>query len=855
MANSINDFWKILEEIQGTSTDLTESIKAISKHEKTISESMFVNIIDQIAYNSQDYQRLRQFIRDWYATHRTITSYQANISDVYQMPNDQLDDLFQSFGYDLSSSLKDPISNEAPLTKVNFFLDLVNLYKIKGTPKALLNILQYYGISEVDIYEMSLQYEDREDKNENDLVFKGKVVTGTTGDTSNLYLPFDLLTQSDPHWFQTESQIRNLVTLNKINFPSQSPYFAIKPKFDEEAIDASTGIIQRELQNYYATWETAGFPSENTTPVLDQDAVITITGDQCSFLTLYLASVYIFNKDYNVGSYADRFICYDGTNIDAIDIIDEFRTITDKPTTRFDLSTAVGSQYSQYLDTFTRETSTHFLQTHSDAGIILNQLNPTVKYNLDNLAVDNNTILGTLLRDMGEWVRSNISYGFINMSYILFGIDSLFSQLRDVIEFFKPYRARLVPLEMMQFKNRLLNTIVTEDDFSFYLDFEFSDYLVGDSEACCLDDSCLQYTHPREYYDCGSYYDIGAVTDEPTEIQIDFIDTYNEYLKCPTSDTTGYVTWTIDTLSGAPTQAVNASSGLSIVDVEFDSPRLDTNYAIQVNVFNEVDDPVSMMPYIVTQKTVDGFRLKFSDQFDAENYYVTWNVDDQTSSYGIQYIDSSSSEITVTIPTQTNPYYSLTVALENVVDSSAAIYLYTITNKTTNSFTVKFSDVMNSPNYRISWTVADYARTASGENGWINVPNGLNEVTVLFSTPQEDYDNYNVSFVLVNTDTTTSFYSYIVTSKDPQGFTVKFSDIMDSDTYYLSWVETVPSSDIIGSFEYRQIGGMRDFDIGGTFDCTYAFDEVFIQIEESIRYMAKESGDLILQENGDPIIV
>ena len=30
MANSLNDFWKLLEEIQGTSTDLTDSVKAIA---------------------------------------------------------------------------------------------------------------------------------------------------------------------------------------------------------------------------------------------------------------------------------------------------------------------------------------------------------------------------------------------------------------------------------------------------------------------------------------------------------------------------------------------------------------------------------------------------------------------------------------------------------------------------------------------------------------------------------------------------------------------------------------------------------------------------------------------------------
>jgi hypothetical protein len=153
MARSIDDFWKLLEEIQGSSTDLTEAVKSIAKNEKTVSETLFSNIIDQPAYNSQDYQRIRAFLRDWYAALRSLTSFQSNINDIYQLPNDQLDELFQSFGFNLSTSLRYPVSNESPPDKINLFLYLVNLYKIKGSPQALLNVLRYYGLVDVDLYE------------------------------------------------------------------------------------------------------------------------------------------------------------------------------------------------------------------------------------------------------------------------------------------------------------------------------------------------------------------------------------------------------------------------------------------------------------------------------------------------------------------------------------------------------------------------------------------------------------------------------------------------------------------------------------------------------------------------------
>ena len=175
MAHGINLdlFWKIWAEIQGDTTDLTEALKAISKNEKTTSQRLMDIVIDQIAHNSPDWERTKALLRDWYASHRAITSYQANITDPYQLPNDQLDELFRSFGYDLSAVLRDPITNEAPQGKPEFFLDLVNLYKRKGTPQAMVEVLQYYGITDVDIYELQLQFEERLSKDQNDLIFKG----------------------------------------------------------------------------------------------------------------------------------------------------------------------------------------------------------------------------------------------------------------------------------------------------------------------------------------------------------------------------------------------------------------------------------------------------------------------------------------------------------------------------------------------------------------------------------------------------------------------------------------------------------------------------------------------------------
>ncbi len=536
MARKIDDFWQIWNNILGLPNDLVKSLDSIAKSNQKTSNEFFARIIDTIAHNSPDYTRLRAWLRDWYASHRTISTFQQNVSDVYELPNDQLDDLFQSFGYDLSASIRDPISNESILIKVNFFLDLVNLYKKKGTPQTMVDVLQYYGINELDVYEFDLQFDDRPDKDPNDLKFKGIITAGTTGDTSPLYLPYDILTLGDPHWIQTESQIRQLYNRNVINFPSRSPYFAIKPLFDERSIYGALSILVRTIQDQYQEWVSSGTaPTEN--------AIATITGDQVSILALYLSCLYVFNQEYSVGTPGKSFICYDGTNTtDYSLILDEFDSYNNaKFKSRADQLTKL----KEFQDLFSRVTPRNFLQNPTDAETVLAALDPGFKSNLDLLVTPRLEILGSLIRDMGEWVRSNISFGFINLSYIILGFDSLVSAMGDVVNFWKPYRARLVPLEMIEFRSRLGETIIVEDvgpgsSTSDILQ-DFHDFYRGMpcGEPCCApgdDATAVCSLNPREYYDCGSWHDIGAISDFCRPLEIDIADDYHDTLNCIPAD-------------------------------------------------------------------------------------------------------------------------------------------------------------------------------------------------------------------------------------------------------------------------------------------------------------------------------
>lgn len=532
---TINDFWKIFEAVTGVDTSIsgvTDAVDALAKAERTRSESLFNTVIDQSSFNTEDYDRIRKFLIDLYSSHKALSTSSSSLSDPNSMPNSHLDELFRSFGYNHSVTLKDFDENPLP-GKVQLFLDLVNLYKRKGTPQSMVDVLQYYGVTELDIYEFMLKF-DKDDR----LIFEGNAVAGTSEDPSTLKFVWPELTRLDPHWLLTESQIRQLHANNPNNLPAKTPYFGIQPAADPEGPEIS--ILIRIIQDQFKTWDSGG--------TLEDNASITILGETHSLLELYLSAIYTFNKIYDVGVAGPNYTCYDGTNIITANIIEEFNRITRRPVRRnYDLGTQRGilSGLEEYYDVFSRETPTNFLQNKGDAEYYLNQIDPGLKVSLDSLGEEEQTVLFSLLKDLSVWVRNNIGFGFVNLGFIMFGLDAFFSDLLPVVNFFKPYRARLVLLEALQIKNRLFNTIIEEDSYDYVLETLVHDYLTGDSIPCCNEETidstdsnvvCLDSTsdlhYSRDTYDCGSYHDIGAVTDLPQELFIHVDQSIHDRFRC-----------------------------------------------------------------------------------------------------------------------------------------------------------------------------------------------------------------------------------------------------------------------------------------------------------------------------------
>ena len=79
------------------------------------------------------------------------------------------------------------------------------------------------------------------------------------------------------------------------------------------------------------------------------------------------------------------------------------------------------------------------------------------------------------------------------------------------------------------------------------------------------------------------------------------------------------------------------------------------------------------------------------------------------------------------------------------------------------------------------------AGSGVGLSGRQAIANAATDVSVVFTTEQDNVD-YTPLVTLVNTvDSNPSMYGYMVTAKSTTGFTVKLSSATDSENYVLDW--------------------------------------------------------------------
>lgn len=556
---TLNDLWKIFNILKGEDvSDIAYVMKVLAQSEQAKSNTLFENTIDQFVFNTNDYKRLKRFLVDWYSSLKTLTSLQSKVNDPHILPNAHLDELFRSFGYNYSNQMLSLPSaiysiNE---TKINLFLDLVNLYKIKGTPRSIVEILSYYGLVNVDLFEFWV-----EKNTESSVIFRGKPIISSSNNTNDYIVSFNEMIVEDPHWMLTEEQVLQLHSSNKINLPSKSPYFAIQPKYNLTEVNKSIVIISRKIRDQYDEYQATG-------SISDQTASITNYGTSVSLLELYLSCIYIFNRQYSTGKAADNILYYDGTNTTYADIINEYNYYTETaPSTRDNRTNKI----LQFLDIFTKTKSGDFLTTTTSAGTILNTINPTLYTYLSSAYIEGETdLLASLLVDLGDWARVHINTSYINISYIILGLVTLLEDIGDIINFFKPYRSRMIDLELLDVDDKLHDSIRIDDNANDIAKDVIYDYITADgialdstaSEICrssqCPDSTASSgcWGYRRDTYDCGSYYDIGCAWDEETK---KIYDSYYDSVFCFNDGTSSFdfgITY-VDSTSGEDSTSIS----------------------------------------------------------------------------------------------------------------------------------------------------------------------------------------------------------------------------------------------------------------------------------------------------------
>jgi hypothetical protein len=282
LTDPVNYYFNILRFLKdpSESTTLDSNLKVISQADKTLVNNWFIKALDQPTFSTNDFKKLRNFLIDWISSFRTIVTTQKDSSNVWSLPMNQIYELFRSMGYDFPEAIIGEATTKA------FFLDLVNLYKIKGSPEALVSIMEYHDVYNSDIIEYWLE------KNENgNLVFIGK--SSLRGQTSIETLPekivqYDTMVSDDPHWMMTEDEINTLISENKIALPSPSPYISVRSLLNLSLSNLTIAILRNKVEEQYYIWEEGGsLPIDIRLDVLDKFI---------SFLELYAAIVYTYSR-------------------------------------------------------------------------------------------------------------------------------------------------------------------------------------------------------------------------------------------------------------------------------------------------------------------------------------------------------------------------------------------------------------------------------------------------------------------------------------------------------------------------------------------------------------------------------
>lgn len=265
---------------------------------KARAQKYFKNVLNQVAFNTEDWSQATKMITDWYSANMTYIDVMKRSSDPFSLSDDHLDLAIKGFGAEVINKNSVPDKYKRAL----FLLALANLYKIKGTPESLYQSLSFINYHNAQIREWWVKKDSTDNSK---LSYEGRVIKRGQlfNDESGQYELIDskeydleVLGQeefefkksqiADPHWWYRSEEILSIEnnSQTKIKLPSITPYFSVVVPVDIQRLNIVLGIAERLL--------TDQFNSLLNGNQIREDIILSSYSDKISFLSLYLGFAY-----------------------------------------------------------------------------------------------------------------------------------------------------------------------------------------------------------------------------------------------------------------------------------------------------------------------------------------------------------------------------------------------------------------------------------------------------------------------------------------------------------------------------------------------------------------------------------
>jgi len=232
--NMVDEFLKYLDFLYNNPNLDTLSIadsfdhyKVFLADEKHNSGQYYDEFMKIDTFKSNDMDNVHRLILDWYVALKTTIRQTRQSRDPYFADPDFLNNVLLSFGIDHPDLVLSQV-------KPDFALDVINMYKKKGTVFALRKLLEYFFLTPNEIFEFWLEKRYDYSSSDFNLFFVGKCArknftTNSIFDFELVY-PFDSITASDPHWYYTKQDVLQLLgdsSDKQLRLPSLTPYIKV----------------------------------------------------------------------------------------------------------------------------------------------------------------------------------------------------------------------------------------------------------------------------------------------------------------------------------------------------------------------------------------------------------------------------------------------------------------------------------------------------------------------------------------------------------------------------------------------------------------------------------------------------